>query len=415
MSTCAASLRSERIVSQNDLPSFEPPSPALLAAQAQLQALRRVHAAQYLQQNAERMARRSQPFNYDEATPQPYSPSQLPSHLGWHGPRIERPSCNKAISHDQRSPCTISAADPVSVATDLLQFGSVESATISIHPALAGALLRSGHAASGRIWMLLRHLDTEGRGWISIADARKALTDAVAPLRICGWRQLRNLLRQGNEIFWQRTRDRIWLHSLVRVAAVLDVAHFKRVRVLLPVQALCGTIGTVRAHLYAVFHAGREAQPISRETIQVQTGIARSSQRNYEQHAQVAIRPNYAILAPYTSATMTETVWQHGHATFQFTDKHGIHGPRNSQYIARQLPNSYCVKHTRQTSRNNRRLNRALKDLSHSGTTGNGKQDTNRLYFQDVRAAIRVKAIEDAVYWRSAQNTFWYALNPEIV
>ena len=85
------------------------------------------------------------------------------------------------------------------------------------------AMLRRGLAAPGRLWLLLRHLDGDGRGWVTVAEARARLTGKGAPLRICGWRQLRNLLRQGQGIFWERDGERIWYRSTLRVADALGV------------------------------------------------------------------------------------------------------------------------------------------------------------------------------------------------
>lgn len=402
-------------MSQNDLTPVEPPSPAFVAAQAQLETLRQVFATQGQRLKTGLVSRQALTTTCDKGKSQSKPIPSLPPHLGWHGPRKQSPVRQLPNNRQALLICTANAAEPVAGAADLPQPETDQNATVKVHPALAGALLHSEQVAAGRIWLLLRHLDRKGQGWITIADARKALTNSAAPLRTCGWRQLRNLLRQGNGVFWQRTRDRIWLYSLMRVASALDIVHFKGIQVKLPVQALSGTIGIVRAHLYAVYHAGRDGQPISREAIQIQTKVAYSSQRNYEQRTKITSRPNYAILAKYDATTMAEKTWRHGHATFRFTDKHGNHGACNAQYIARQLPNSYYVKHVRPTSRNSKQLNRALKDLSPSGTTGNGKRDTCRIYFQQGKAAARAKATGHTVYWRSTQPAFWYALEPEIV
>ena len=105
------------------------------------------------------------------------------------------------------------------------------------------------------MYLLLRHLDKSGRGWLQIEDIRERLTRKDSPLKVMGWRRLRMLLHQGFGVFWERDRQgRLWLRSALRIALELGCHRLKGKRVELPVEALLGGIGTVRAHFYASFH-----------------------------------------------------------------------------------------------------------------------------------------------------------------
>ena len=89
-------------------------------------------------------------------------------------------------------------------------------------------MLRSKTAAAGRVWLLLRHSDAAGRGRLATNEAARLLTSDGSPWRICGRRQLANLLRAGDGLYWQRDTDRDgaeWLRlgSAARVAAGLGV------------------------------------------------------------------------------------------------------------------------------------------------------------------------------------------------
>ncbi|HFC12475.1 MAG TPA: hypothetical protein ENJ56_06485, partial [Anaerolineae bacterium] len=137
---------------------------------------------------------------------------------------------------------------------------------LAIAPDLAMAILRQAHSAPARIWHLLRLLDQNGRGWVEIAQARQQFCGTDSALRCIGWRQLRNILRAGNGIFWQRDQTRVWLKSRVKVAQCLGVQRFSLPLVDLPIAKFTTGIGNYRAALYATFHAGRDNRPIARPT-----------------------------------------------------------------------------------------------------------------------------------------------------
>src|SRR5690606_38158976 len=118
--------------------------------------------------------------------------------------------------------------------------------------------------------------------------------------------------------------------------------------VALPVEALCGGIGDVRAHFYASFHSGRadgEAMPIARATLEAVTGVPPRTQREYEERVGASVRENYAIGEEKTEDTHQERAWQHGRAVFVLKDRNGIHGEKGAEYVAWQLPNSYAGPH----------------------------------------------------------------------
>jgi len=155
-------------------------------------------------------------------------------------------------------------------------------------------MLRTEQAAAGRVWLLLRALDEAGRGMVSLDDARAALTGRGSPLRLCGWRRLRQLLAAGEGVFWvredgsrgagrqgrrgershsdasfspapplPRSPARLRLLGPARVAAALGVARLVNRPVGLPAAVLLGSIGDARAHLYAAFHSGRARYLVS--------------------------------------------------------------------------------------------------------------------------------------------------------
>ena len=301
----------------------------------------------------------------------------------------------------------------------------VEETMIKLQPSLALAMLRSGQAATGRLWLLLRYLDENGRGWLELADIRARLTKKGSPTRLCGQRQLRALLQQGNGIFWQRDKTRVWLSSTAKVAAGLGVRRLSGNPIALPLAVLLEPIGLVRAHLYASFHSsrmgrsGQSAAPISRVSLTAVSGVSRRSQHAYERRAGVVVRPNIALGAPLNRHATETVAWHHGRAAFVFTDRQGKQGKPGQQYLAWRLPNSYSGPHTRLGRGRQRQLNRQLVDLRHNGDAGNGRlaeRWRRRRYTANgvLAARCQKQAPQAWVYWLGRDGrdaAFWYVLS----
>ena len=395
-------------------------SEALQAAQALLLALRQ-------QRRQERQALALPPRAFDDGrstngrstnTP-PLSPSpppiSLPAHLGWNSPAIT------AILHTAVSsppaphppqPIFQPASQPVRI-TD----------TLRVYPDVALGMLRAEQEAAGRIWLLLRHLDEQGSGWISPQMARKRLTERPSPLRVCGKRQLRNLLAQGEGVFWRMGNGRIWLRSVAKVAAALGVWRLTGRPVALPVTVLTQGMGNVRAHLYASFHSGRQKgvpAPIARSTLQQLTCVHPRTQRRYERQAHVHARSNYAIGQHADTSTAEDAAWQHGRAAFHLTDVEGLQGQRGVTYLAWQLPNQYAGPHQPQPKGRQKRINRELADLFRKGMTGNSAKTVApfraKRFFGNGKAAAQAYSRNAGreVYWPGEPKhslQFWYMLN----
>lgn len=247
---------------------------------------------------------------------------------------------------------------------------------------------------------------------------------------MCGWRQLRNLLRQGEGIFWHRDKERIWLHSLAKTAKALGVTRLTGKPVKMPVSALTGTIGDTRAHLYAAFHSSHTADkntnsPISRHTLAILSGVGATSQRHYEAKTKVRAQANYAVGDVCQGADDEkgkERAWQVGRALFRLRDINGRHGKAGRMYWAWRLPNSYAGPHQKAPKGRQRRVNRELRDLVMQGMPGNGGETvtrqtvSQRRYFENGHQAAKVwNRQPSALYWRALAGNgragWWYFLD----
>lgn len=400
-------------------------SPALLAANQQLYELRQAFGYR-LEVGAHRGLEPAAPTS--AASLSADQPAWLPDHLGWGSTVLTRALRAAGVrgKGQPESPVKQQAAPGSSVdnasyrvkqpprAEQLSQPEQLpQPESVKLYPDIALGMLQDGQAGAGRIWLLLRHLDVEGRGWLAMDVVRQQLTGRDSATRVCGWRQLRNLLRQGEGVYWKReaipahksgptagrgptggwgkssAAGRIWLKSAAKVAVALGVERLSRRPVALPVQVLLGGMGQVRAHFYASFHSGRRSNnPISRATLERITHVPERTQRNYEKAAGVTGQRNIAVGQRYSTKEAQERAWRHGRATFEFIDRNGEQGPAGQRYVAWRLPNSYLGCHEPSPTGRQKKINQQI-DLVNSGAQGN---DLCLSVAQDLSNAQAVRA-----------------------
>ena len=295
--------------------------------------------------------------------------------------------------------------------------------TVAVYPSLLLATLKQDQAAAGRVYLLLRYLDTTGRGWLPVDEIRERLTRKGSPLKVMGWRRLRQIFNQGEGVFWERdSQGRLWLRSALRIALELDCDRLRGKRVELPIKTLLGGIGTVRAHFYASFHSGRNTDnPISRDTLENITGLSPRTQREYDRIAKVKRHQNIAVGPKYTKIIAEEQYWQRGRAVFTFVDSQGKQGPKNRQYLAWRLPNSYQAPHQRRSKGRQKKINQQLVSLVDNGVQGNDQREVDKLFWPDGAAAGRAYNRDQMLdaYWprgkaRRRPGVIWYVLVGEV-
>lgn len=352
-------------------------SPALLAAQKRLEAIRK------------RQGITPTPAAERPALPVSGEQPDRAAALAWGQAALlrrreaERERQGRMASHEESGQGAAAPA-PAPTAAAL----PTPAPTIRTYPSLNTAMIAANVAPVGRVWYLLRYLDRDGRGWLPVDAAREALTRG-GPLHLCTWRNLRKILARGEGQFWQRDeQDRLFLLGPARVAATLNVERLRGRPVLLPVATLAGDLAALRAALFASYHAGRRAQqPVTRRTMEQLTGVPARTQRHYDRLARTRRKRNICIGGQREQAYKQESAWQHGRGSFAFVDHHGRRGKPGRAYMAWQLPNSYQSPLEATKKGRQRRHNRSL-DLVHKGALGNGGGVT-RLFYHSGAAAGR--------------------------
>lgn len=288
---------------------------------------------------------------------------------------------------------------------------------IRVYPDLALALLRNKIAAPGRIWLLLKHIDEEGRGWLERKDVDRFLAQEGSKYRVCGRRQLRKLLSAGDGIFWRRSGGRIWLKSASKVAVTLNVRRLGGYPVSMPLNILLQGIGEVRAHLLGCYHSGHAgkdglSKPIARSTLKDISSLSPRTQQKYEHRAGIFRQVNFVVGGRVRSSDIENRAWRHGRALFIYTDRQGRFGSSGAVYTAWQLPNSYRGPHGIRPKGRQKSINREIADLFTKGITGNStllEDDTrssferfSRRYFSNGQAAAKIYNLDPGRdrYWK---------------
>ena len=135
--------------------------------------------------------------------------ADLPAHLGWESraaTAVARrpPILSEVESVAGRQQTTGTSVMPPLPAQDKPQLlagvGTAPIVTepapdwVKLYPDIGLGMLRQELAAPGRLWLLLRHMDGEGRGVLRIDNLVNTLTKPSCSLYLCGKRQLRNSL-----------------------------------------------------------------------------------------------------------------------------------------------------------------------------------------------------------------------------
>jgi hypothetical protein len=418
-------------------PQSSSPSPALLAAQERLLKLRAESRAQRAALGLPLVDDLSAggavehgrfPSSIDPDRPKPAVSLCLPAHLGWGSEPLTAVLRTLLDKNEVRQAevdefCSVNLGSRVSKDEQIDHPALPQPPTavsLRVYPDMALAILRQEQTAPARVWYLLRHVDDDGRGWLEETAVRRHLTGPESRLRLCGQRQLRNLLDQGDGLFWERRNGRLWLRGLAKVAAALGVTRLQGRPVAVPLTRFTAGIGTFRAHLYATFHSGRgspekTAGPIARETLANLSHVPPRTQRLYEAKAGVEKETNYALGQRVSPKAAQELGWQKGQALFEFTDHQGQHGPAGATYLAWQLPNSYSGPHPQQKNGRQQRLNQAIADLLPIGMTGNGdtqaEPQRQRRYCPHGEMAARLyNRSSSDFYWPAPGSCVWYLL-----
>ena len=270
------------------------------------------------------------------------------------------------------------------------QRGPQRPKTIRHYPTLGIAAMRADRAPAFRLWLVLQALDDAGRGCHDIGDLYRLLTDKRSRWRMYGSiRAIRHIMAQGEGVFWDRhTDDRLWRRSSARVADALGCGRLVGMPVLLPLKPMMGSIGKVRAHLYAAYESGRRSDdPISREALAKTTGIKERTQRNYDRLLKRKAKTNIVITGlAWNQANEQMMIDRLRMPVFPFCDWKGKRGPAGALWVAYRVADTRQRCHKQAAKGRMRKINHAI-NLVNNPARGKHGLLVNRKYHANASAA----------------------------
>lgn len=259
------------------------------------------------------------------------------------------------------------------------------------YPLLGLAILNQKLTAVYRVWLLCRHLDRDGRGWLDLSEVRTAVTKGYALFK---YRQYRHIICQGNGIFWTESNGRLWLASVARLAIALGVARVGK-PVKMPLEKVVGELAGFNASIYAAWDTRKRPSPISRAKRAKVLGVSERTQRHYCRIAGVKRVRNYAIVSPSDNQAYA---YEHGKAVFEFKDHKGRNGRKGRLYTARELPT------TQQPSMENAKPGRTQKiNQKINLVVKASRVKVQRLFFDNAKLAAKNAGRGNECFWLSQQ------------
>ena len=305
------------------------------------------------------------------------------------------------------------------------------SQVVRCYPDIALAAKKQGSGRAFQTWLVVSHLD-QGQGDIA-EDRLIDLTTAAgsvyrwskpgisqANARRQARRRVNDAIKAG--YLTRGTNGRLYRLAAAKVAILLGLDRIDTRPVDLPLEVVAGTAGQFNAAIYAAWLAGRNNpdKPISRDVIAAKTAVPDRTQRHYDKVAAVEVQPNIALAGRAGSVTAShDYVWQHGRASFEFTDYNGRHGPAGRIYLAHRLPNSYRTKlrdgHSGRYRSVKKRFNKTLSNPDNKGDRARLTPPVEKLYHDNGAGAARAynRQPDTAVYWpvlEGAITQLWHKI-----
>lgn len=212
---------------------------------------------------------------------------------------------------------------------------------IKIYPGLWAAASRRRVDRWFRVWLVARHIDAGGSGWVRVSD----LARFAKAHRLAGFANLRRLIHDKRAaVFWTVSGSGLALRSLERVGFDLadGVNPFAGAPVWFPASSF-RSVATFRAAAYA---ATLPSRPTSRAALTRKTGRAGQTLRRYEHVAGVARVKNRVLIGKQRTPWCVDDLVRAGALAPGETPTHRIwltHGVGGWFVAYEILPNSYDV------------------------------------------------------------------------
>lgn len=283
-------------------------------------------------------------------------------------------------------PCDTFLAPPAAVDPAPVKPTAV---TVKNYPFLGLAILKAKLTAVYRVWLVARHVDRDGRGWLETKELETAVTGGQFDL--FNYRRFRQIVGDGCGTFWQEANGRLWLAGVAQVAIALGCSRVDK-PVELPLTAVTGSLKGFNASLYAAWDTRRKPAPVSRSTREDVTGVPERTQRHYCQVAGIRRVRNYSLASPTDEQGYA---YQHGTAVFSFRDHKGKNGRKGRSYTARELPTTQQPSQERANVGRYQKINQKINLVIKAS-----RVKVERLFFENARQASKKASRGGESFWK---------------
>ena len=149
--------------------------------------------------------------------------------------------------------------------------GARSDVQILHHGEVAVAAMREGMSSHYQLWLAARMLDEAGCGWVRWEDLCTAVCQPGSWFMYQVPR-LRQILREGEGLFWDVGKGRVWLRSLARVAGVFGLQRLGGEFVTIDRETAVAGAQRFRAVCFAAWLTNHK-NPMTQATIERLTGI----------------------------------------------------------------------------------------------------------------------------------------------
>lgn len=154
---------------------------------------------------------------------------------------------------------------------------------IKLYSQLSQECIRTKCTRELQLWTLAQSLDQDGSGWAEIKWLERHWPRST--------RNLRTVIKLGEDVFWTATEDRLYLRSGINVGIALKTTLGRAIYV---DWDQVRSQKAFRAHCYSSAFA--HARVISRSTLQGIYGVTTPTLRSWEKLACVERQTNIAVL-----------------------------------------------------------------------------------------------------------------------
>ena len=307
-------------------------------------------------------------------------------------PAVKPPEAQYQALFGVQPMIALQASEPPAVAAT-----DAQTMALRVDPELGRLCIALRWAGALRLWVVIRQSVREqgGAGWM----ARPALRDALGTYGVkCSARHLRRLLASGEGLFWNVTRERVYMRSWAYLAAQLTqqalVAHIGQAeRNRLGSREMCmpvsGSLEAWEAQLYAAWLAYRNNPTISRSQLSDLFGRDATVLRRWERTrlaGQLTVRHNYAQCPDH------QAFYDHipSHATSYAAWVRWEGKPKRVARVRWQLPNTYQTGAIKQHHKKGQaaKVRRRVNIVTETMPADERRGGWHRLYF-DQAATLR--------------------------